>query len=681
MILLLALRRGFRSCGYLSHLFKSVICYIIFQAISTEAFSEQKGTMEKLSSYLAIYWEGQPNNLQLLLRAIESSDTSLVENRLFSAYLSNDLQFDSSQSYQPEDGAYELLLTEVRRLTSDVNEWGNDSLSLQLHTFRTHLQSDLFMQDTLKHKWLCIPVTDRKYRLATLQFEYLQIRLRVACIRHQSRVISPTEFEQEVQLVLDRMKQQYMGGSFNSYRKNRVTREYPLLDQILTIHTLDPEVINRVFDVSRMGEYQLNRSMVNSGGIHSKLFYNALYHLDPLELRLYSGTTSSIDTLLLLTRKRAMWRDKYQFLAASLKSADDNRSFPVPDGTTLIRYFDSGTNLFQSVETSEGLKLTAYSKKKLLPIISEVKEAFNRPVNVFLGQHSQDLKSHLADLYGFLFGQNSETTLTKEIIVDPDGVVLGLPMEVLIDHNGDFLLNKHLFSYSFGNPVSNLKLFNKKMAAIGPNFNNDQLQLEWARREVEHIVRSFHHTSILNAFSELETQSFELIHLATHQIWDPSGRPVLLLPDSIYRNDFFHLESPPSQLILSACSSSGGEPVSGEYNKSFLSRGHEVGVNSVISSLWDVEDHATANIMDHYYRYLAEGINSAEALNRSKKSYMDHADQFYQHPVFWASFTHSGDHLRLPNSMTFPYFWFISILALGFLLMIIYLPIKVRISY
>ncbi|WP_421872466.1 CHAT domain-containing protein [Marinoscillum sp.] len=637
--------------------------------------------MEKLSSYLAIYWEGQPNNLQLLLRAIESSDTSAVENELFSAYLSNDLQFDSSQSYQPEDGAYEPLLTEVGRLTSAVNKWGNDSLRLQLHTLQVHLQSDLFMQDTLKHNWLSIPVTDRKYRLATLQFQYLQIRLKVACIRHQSRHISQTVLEQEVMLVLDRIKQQYMGGFFNSYRKNRVTREYPLLDQILTSHTLGPAVINRVFDVSRMGEYRLNRSMVNSGDIHSKLFYHALYHLDPLELRLYSGTLSSIDTLLLLTRKRAVLRDKYELLSTSLKSADDNSSFPVSDGKTLIRYFDSGTNLFQLVETSEGLNLTSYSKKKLLPIISEVKEAFNRPATVFLGQHSQNLKSHLADLYGFLFGQNGETTLTKEVMVDPDGMVIGLPMEILIDQTGHYLLDHHLFSYSNGRSIRAQRLFDKHMAVIGPHFQNEQLQLEWAEKEVEYIAGSFHHTSILNAFSELETQSFELIHLATHQLWDPSGRPVLLLPDSIFRNDFFHLNAPPSQLILSACSSSGGEPVSGEYNKSFQSRGHEVGVNSVISSLWDVEDHATADIMDRYYRYFADGINSAEALNRSKKSYVDHADQFYQHPVFWASFTHSGDHLRLSNSMTFPYFWFISIMALGFLLMIIYLPVKVRISY
>lgn len=86
-------------------------------------------------------------------------------------------------------------------------------------------------------------------------------------------------------------------------------------------------------------------------------------------------------------------------------------------------------------------------------------------------------------------------------------------------------------------------------------------------------------------------------------------------------------------LVLSACQTGLGEIAGdGVYG---LQRGFKIaGVNTIIMSLWEVDDQATALMMQTFYRHLVKGKSKREAFtaaqNEVKKKHSD--------PRYWASF-------------------------------------------
>ena len=75
----------------------------------------------------------------------------------------------------------------------------------------------------------------------------------------------------------------------------------------------------------------------------------------------------------------------------------------------------------------------------------------------------------------------------------------------------------------------------------------------------------------------------------------------------------------PTQLtFLSACSGAVGAQLPGEGLDSLASALLESGSESVIASLWDVEDLPTRTLVEQYYYYLGQGDNPGSALRSAK---------------------------------------------------------------
>jgi hypothetical protein len=78
-----------------------------------------------------------------------------------------------------------------------------------------------------------------------------------------------------------------------------------------------------------------------------------------------------------------------------------------------------------------------------------------------------------------------------------------------------------------------------------------------------------------------------------------------------------------------------GEGVAG-LTSAFLS----AGVNSVVATLWRVDDAVTAKLMGRFYRGLADGIPVAPALRRAQLETLMDTDT--GHPFYWAGFVVVG---------------------------------------
>ncbi|WNG52042.1 CHAT domain-containing protein [Archangium minus] len=137
----------------------------------------------------------------------------------------------------------------------------------------------------------------------------------------------------------------------------------------------------------------------------------------------------------------------------------------------------------------------------------------------------------------------------------------------------------------------------------------------------------------------------------------PSGAPDAALPHSgtaaVTALELEGLDLWGTQLVvLSACETGRGDvkPGQGVYG---LRRALVIaGAETVVMSLWKVNDHSTHLLMEAYYRHLLAGMGRAMALRQAMRSMR----QSHPHPHHWAPFIALGSNapLRLPQSPLTP---------------------------
>ena len=95
-------------------------------------------------------------------------------------------------------------------------------------------------------------------------------------------------------------------------------------------------------------------------------------------------------------------------------------------------------------------------------------------------------------------------------------------------------------------------------------------------------------------------------------------------------------------VTLSACRTGLGKLLNGEgiigLTRAFL----YAGADSVVVSLWNVNDMATATLMKSFYKNLKQGMSKDEALRRAKLELINGQKQAWRHPYYWASFVLVG---------------------------------------
>ena len=91
-------------------------------------------------------------------------------------------------------------------------------------------------------------------------------------------------------------------------------------------------------------------------------------------------------------------------------------------------------------------------------------------------------------------------------------------------------------------------------------------------------------------------------------------------------------------VLAGACRTAIGEDARGDelvgLSRAFI----YAGTPSICSSLWDVSDVSTSELMDRFYSYLKDK-NKTEALRLAQLEIM----KKYPHPFFWAPFILVGD--------------------------------------
>ena len=124
------------------------------------------------------------------------------------------------------------------------------------------------------------------------------------------------------------------------------------------------------------------------------------------------------------------------------------------------------------------------------------------------------------------------------------------------------------------------------------------------------------------------------------------GSALVLAPDTSSRNDGFltgfEVATAPlfgtELVVLSACESGRGDPDCIRGVRGLRQAFFTAGVQSLVVSLWSVNDQSTADLMAAFYEKLKAGTDRAEALRQASASIRAKNDD----PFFWAPFVLLG---------------------------------------
>jgi tetratricopeptide (TPR) repeat protein len=205
---------------------------------------------------------------------------------------------------------------------------------------------------------------------------------------------------------------------------------------------------------------------------------------------------------------------------------------------------------------------------------------------------------------------------------------------------GDVIGGIHRSRYEReGGIFSRLKASGEEVNAIARLFK------KLSQKSVVHLKEQ---ASEANAKS-MGIKEFDYIHFACHAVLGNGFQSLVLsqLPQStedgyLTLNEIMNCDYNAKLVVLSACQTGKGKMEKGEGVTGLTQAVMYAGTPAVVSSLWNVEDIATKELMVKFYKYLLEENSSKENALRKAKLDLIKTGR-YSSPFFWSAFVMYGE--------------------------------------
>lgn len=428
-------------------------------------------------------------------------------------------------------------------------------------------------------------------------------------------------------------------------------------------------------------EQQLQQAVSNQQSKLADTPPNNRAAYDAARMALYAKQ-DSLTTFLknLETSNPAYYQYKYDTTAVSLASV---KRYLKSRSGSLVTYFVGDSALYLMAVTGDKAVLKKQPIKAYTTALHQFagllanSAAMSRrdDVNRFLGL-SNDLYRQLLAPFGLPNGR---------VLVSPDGFFVPFDALSRAPDKADFAVNDYAFSYVYSVGLLLKNGFNRSRnpafqstdflgvapVEFAPGLN--QVLLPGSDVALNPIAERFAGSTLLTHAKATKASFLDkaatarVIHLFTHATADSSDRePSLYFADSTLQlSDLRDGVLPNAELVvLAACKTGIGADQRGEGVFS-LARGFAaLGVPSVLTTLWSVQNEATYELTDLFYSYLDHGLPKDVALQRAKQDWLNTAEGENRLPNYWAGLILVGDSKPLVHLSYSPWVGILSLLAL-----------------
>lgn len=318
----------------------------------------------------------------------------------------------------------------------------------------------------------------------------------------------------------------------------------------------------------------------------------------------------------------------------------------LPQDAALLEYFPAPDRLYIFVVTSGELSVhqVVFSRDELDKALAEFRGLLKDPNSD--QAKARALSSRLREILIDPCRPRLEGVHRLKIV--PTGSLWQLPFAALYDTDGHPLCRRYQVSYLSSSEL--LKLQQRTQSDFLPQsalLIRGSEDLPWSAKEVEELSKLLPQARVLDP-GTVDLQSLEaalkgcdLLHIASHSqvSADPAQCFVKLGKQRLQLDKIYGLALKPDALVvLSSCQSGVSSGPPGRECTSLATAFSVAGASSVVSSLWPVDDRATAEFFESFYRALSQGKSRGQALQAAE---META-QNHPHPYFWAGFSLLG---------------------------------------
>ncbi|GBD87272.1 CHAT domain protein [bacterium BMS3Abin03] len=501
------------------------------------------------------------------------------------------------------------------------------------------------------------------------------------------RISNPLVSNSEVQISHFAAFNEVYKSLINFYLSNNKTKEaYNYLERSRSRNTLQ-NLVNLKLINSNIDERKITRYADLKWMIESKLY-------DDEDVNKFTGELDTLEKEF-TTKNKNLVRIMDQNQALNLQNIQNN----LEGDETVISFFITDDYIQSFLVDSSNFKSERIytGRDELISLIKEITPLYKSIITrdeLFINQDLFAFNARSAGkLYEIIFKD-----LLKNI---PDGrkIIFSLPNELLIvpieflvtDWDDDqsqyyyadktFLIEKYPISYT---PSASIYIRQKKserntggkILLVGdPDITNKEFTLsyrsglledgassmrniklfplEFSKDEIISIDALVNNDVVLLSKDATETNlkknapGSKIIHLSTHSFLYKDQPLIILSPTDDRINDGFlemgeivQMNLNTELVVLSSCRSGLGKIDEAEGILGMQKSFYEAGANSIIVSLWDVNDKYTAIFMKIFYKHLTGGENKTEALRLAKIEFIKN---YSPNPYYWSAFILAGD--------------------------------------
>ncbi|MGE0875529.1 MAG: CHAT domain-containing protein [Burkholderiales bacterium] len=312
---------------------------------------------------------------------------------------------------------------------------------------------------------------------------------------------------------------------------------------------------------------------------------------------------------------------------------------------TLVEYYYDDSAAYAFVLSATGVQAVPLERKGLTEEVTQLRRAIELPPG-------DGYRTPAQALYARLIAPLEAQLAGGKLAIVAHAALHYVPFAALVAPDGRYVVDRwSLRTVPSASVLSFLrpgKAASGRVLALGnPDLGDATLDLAFAEAEARTVASLFPESRVLLRLDASETgfrrdsRQFSRIHFATHGKFradSPLDSGLYLAKDAsndgvLRVAELYTMELDADLVTLSACETALGSIGSGD-DVVGLTRGFlYAGARSIVSTLWSVDDKATAELMRAFYGNLA-GSGKREALRQAQLKTRD----AFPHPFFWAAF-------------------------------------------
>lgn len=328
---------------------------------------------------------------------------------------------------------------------------------------------------------------------------------------------------------------------------------------------------------------------------------------------------------------------------------------------TFLSYFVGESSVYAMSISAEKVIVKEIDKTKFLSLVTNFLYLVSKPLTKSKWIDYQGVAFDLFSLVVKPFGLQKGS-----LIISADG--FSMPFEALLTKpkgtKSDFLLHNYAISYAYSANVFFKEndtpfLASTRMLGIAPVKFQSKLRmpsLVGSNTSLSKIENAYFSGRLMTAQEATKTaflnnlKGYEIVQLYTHgKAGNGQESPMIYFEDDVLKlSEFYGLSNSDARLVvLSACETGVGKSINGEGIQS-IARGFSlIGVPSIITTLWSVNNTSTYELTEYFYSFLKAGEGKDEALQNAKKKYLESSADYT--PYHWAGMVLVGDTTPISN--------------------------------